>query len=84
MGHSSGVIGSSKIKLLSKIQKSLLSNVFFFFELVLDLVIELSKLNQKWYAVSHVYIESRIEEVLAIVFLWKKLGFRTEICDYFV
>ena len=36
-----------------------------------------SEMNQTWYAVSSVYVESRIERISAIACPWKKFGFHT-------
>ena len=44
---------------------------------------ELSKINQTWYGVSHVYLECKTKRIFGIVCLGKKLVFHTEICCYF-
>ena len=44
-------------------------------------VLELSKSNHIWHGVSHVYLECNAKGIFAIVFLGKKLGFHTEICE---
>ena len=42
----------------------------------------LSKLNQTWYAVSLVYLESKTKRIFGIACLEKKLVFHTEICEF--
>ena len=44
---------------------------------------ELSKWNQTRYGVSPVYAESKTKRIFTIACLGKRLGFHTEICDYF-
>ena len=41
------------------------------------------KLNQTWYGVSHVCLKFRLKRIFALACVGKKLGFHTEICDYF-
>ena len=43
---------------------------------------ELSKLNQTWYGVSHVYLEFKAKRIFGIACLGKKLVFHTEISTY--
>ena len=43
----------------------------------------MSELNQTWYGVSPVYLESKTERIFGIDCLGKKLVFHTEICYYF-
>ena len=43
---------------------------------------ELSKLNQTWYGVSHVYLECKAKRIFGIACLGKKLVFHTEISTY--
>ena len=44
---------------------------------IFDWVIDLSKLNQTWHALSPVYVKYRTERTLAIAGLWKEFRFRT-------
>ena len=44
---------------------------------------ELSKVNQTGYGVYHGCLESKAEGIFAIACVGKKLGLRTEICDFF-
>ena len=48
-----------------------------------DWVIELFKLNQTWYRIFPVYIESTTKKVFAIACLEKKLVSHREFCYYF-
>ena len=41
------------------------------------------KLDQTRHGVSHEYLESKAKKFFGIAYLGKKLGFLTEICDYF-
>ena len=43
---------------------------------------ELSKLNQTWYGVSHVYLECKAKRIFGIACLGKKLVFHTVISTY--
>ena len=43
---------------------------------------ELSKLNQTWYGVSHVYLECKAKRIFGIACLGKNLVFHTEISTY--
>ena len=43
---------------------------------------ELSKLNQTWYGVSHVYLECKAKRIFGIACLGKKLVFHTEISTF--
>ena len=36
-------------------------------------------MNQTWYVVSSVYVESRIEKISALACPWKQFGFHTKI-----
>ena len=49
----------------------------------LNWFIVLSKPNQTRYGLSPVYVDSETQKKSAAAYLWKKLGFRTESCDYF-
>ena len=62
---------------------SLFSKSRLFLFAIFDRVIELFKLNQTGYGVSHVYLESKTERIFGIACLGKKLVFHTEICDFF-
>ena len=44
---------------------------------------KLSKSNQTWYGVCHMYPESNAKRTFAIAFLGKKVGFHTEMGVYF-
>ena len=43
----------------------------------------LFNLDETWYGVTPVYVESKTKRIFAIACLGKKLVFHTEICDYF-
>ena len=43
---------------------------------------ELSKLNQTWYGVSHVYLKCKAKRIFGIACLGKKLVFHTEISTF--
>ena len=49
---------------------------------VFDWVKMLSKLNQTWYEVSHMYVEYKTKRIFGIACLEKKLVFHTEICEF--